>query len=270
MGILPWTLGSITILILLSLAQFTIQTENYIIHQALEISIANNSKTVFKKISDKASSSFKNKDGSDRENLFTTLKLKDLFSQNDENQQKLFLDLVHILYDDLPIFSTDKTINAQRIQELFKEALQQIRTHPDHTTYGKENFHLVSFEGSEQAIKAERFHYMLEGRKGEILPDHYCTIPKLFEFVDIPKEPKKKMLSAFKAKTQILLAILKDENLVEQICEERKKIAKKLKSDKSEATVQKLNNDFQTTVSSFFPPDLQNSIDFDVYKFKNS
>ena len=112
---------------------------------------------------------------------------------------------------------------------------------------------------------------MLKGLSGEILPGHYCIIPKLSDFVDITQQSGIKILNAFAAKRPILSAVLiNKEKVVEDILEERKEIDKKLKGNKNEANVQSLSENFHQKFFSEFPAELQNSIEFDVYKFKDA
>jgi len=274
MGILPWSIGLLSVLMLLFWAQSNRLTEDIFIQQLIKSTLREESKQLFKKISDNASENFR-KLSKRAHPLTSQLHLQTLFvPKTDQNIQKdLFLRLVNILYADLPIFDADPKINQPRIEDLFVEALEYF-SKAENKPKGKATsfFSKAQFEDPLKEVKRDRFFHILNGANGEILPEHPCKIPRLFDFFSTDRYEKGHHLATpFKSKKAVLLALFDTEETVSAIIQRRGSIDKELQKDDSENKIEELSQQFEEQFSPHLLTGIEpKSIDFTVKKPSNN
>jgi len=279
MGIFPWSVGLISIAIMLFWAQSNRLTEDIYIQELIKLNLVAESKRLLSKISSNASEQFREKNPVDkntptRQPLTTRLHLQNLFNfgrkQELSSEKTLFLRLINILYGHLPIFDRDPRRNEQAVEDLFVEALEylsQLETKPRKKEIGV--LATASFEEPIAEIKRDRFFHMLNGANGEVLPDHPCKIPRLFDTLTTDGYKKRSPFIAapFVAQRAVLLTIFENEATVEAVLQRRKAIDKELQKDDSENKIDELKRQFEEEFSGHLYPEIQPSqVDFTVKK----
>jgi len=280
MGILPWSIGLLSVLMLLFWAQSNRLTEDIFIQQLIKSNLHYESKQLFEKISHNASEKFRElSPPTDNEMkrahpLTSRLHLRTLFMSktNQTIQKELFLRLVNILYADLSIFDADPKINQPHIENLFTEALEYL-SKPENKPRGKAAISLskAQFEDPLQEVKRDRFFHILNGANGEILPNHPCKIPRLYDFFTTDKYKNGSYLAApFISKYEVLLTLFDTKETASAIIQRRASIAKELQQDDSENKIEELTQQFEEQFSNHLLQGIEpKSIDFSIKKPSN-
>jgi len=279
MGIFPWTVGLLSIIILLFWAQSNRLTEDVYIQNLIKNNLFDESHRLFSKISYNASEKFRqlakppDNTKSTSPQLTSRLHLYSIsthMSKTDQDVQKeLFLKLINILYARLPIFDADPRKNEHLVEELFIEAFDYL-SKPENRPKkrGTVSLSKAQFEDPHKEIKRDRFFHMLNGANGEILPKYPSVIPRLYDFFTTDKYQNGRYLATpFTSKEPVLLTLFDSQETVAAILQRRESIDQELQGEGTEEKIGELSQQFEEEFSSHLHPGINpKSIDFTVKK----
>lgn len=208
------------------------------------------------------------------EKKFTTsyLHIRDFFSKNQSNKQetvqKIFSNLIRILYKNLPLFPESSDSTEEIIQMIF-EAKDALLADTEGQYKNPLVHHLanMAFEGPIGFHKQFVLKSILQGANTEIIAGKRCLIPRLLDYVTT--RDFKYCMSVYKAPPALLFALFGDKQTVEEVITYRNDLHKKLiqADSKTEYSLENLSAEFKGLFSSKIPSGIdQNLIDFTVTK----
>ena len=264
MGILHWCIGFISIIIVLSWAQFGKQAETQLVHSIIEKHVQETFSDLYKKVTDKARNALPKdpKEDSTPRKLSSKLHVTNLFQEQSPvypAQKELFFKLVDILYGSLPLFKPNGH-NKEEVRELFEEAFEYLKQHNDKKMHVSSLANVI-FDGFNKDKKQYILFHMLNGGETEICPKVPCVIPKLLDFVTTDNH--KSWADLYLARPQIILTIVNDKQATLQILEYRKQLFKQLSGIENKENLEK---EFETAFSSYLPSEIAPHISYGISK----
>jgi hypothetical protein len=278
MGLLPWTFGFLALISALSLYHFQTVVDTKTIHESI-ITKMHTDAVIFstqvrrKAYQAHAKSHTKTEqlphesDSTAQEetrSLTRLLHIPALFAKTDSPQktaqERIFRNLVRILYGSQPIFEVDNEAEIQNLFTLvFKHAMEWEEKFPIKRASDLGN---IPF-GSDDPTGFYRnvFFRILKGGDGEFLHNQSCRIVSILDFVSTQKHDQ--CINAYLAPSPILLATFEKQEVVDEIIAYRDEVYRKLLEE--EGTAATFEKEFREKFERYLPTEISPQyVDFRV------
>jgi hypothetical protein len=307
MGLLPWSFGFMLIITILTWSAVGQISEEALVTKTIIQSVTRQSSERDDKIASKSAAAYQQfcaKTGTPlqdeeeeeeeeeeenakrsrrykpRRRLTSKLHVRALFTNEDsgqkETQEKIFRNLLKVLYAKQPLFSPEGRNDIQ-VQQLFDEVrLKAIDLGPKLPMHSASCLANIELEGQKKDEKQFILFLILKGGDGELFRGRRCHIKPLLSFINMSK--KEVCMSVYLAPDALLKALFENEEVVEKILEYRCTAFKKLHDNKeNESTIDGdndkkslidiLSEEFKSQFASYLPSGIDPQyIDFRVSK----
>jgi hypothetical protein len=309
MGLLPWSFGFLLIISILSWSAIGRMSEETLVTQSIITSVHQQAAELTKKIASKSAAAYRQycekngksapdcdeeeeeEDGEPNRDfvkrlrtprskrpLTSKLHLRSLFSNEDQGQkdtqEKIFRNLLRVLYASQPLFSQTGTDDAQ-LQQLFEEVrLKAIEVGPKFPMTNASFLANLELTGYKKESKQFLLFLLLKGGKGEFFRGRRCYVRPLLSYISMNK--KECCMGIYLAPVPLLLALFEKEDIVEKIVEYRTALHKKILKEKENNStldgeketkdiIEKFSEEFKSQFESSIPPGIDvQYIDFRV------
>ena len=311
MGLLPWSFGFLLIITILSWSAIGRMSEETLVTQSIITSVQQQAAELTKKISSKSAAAYRQycdkngktppdtddeeeEEGEEGESnrdfvkrlrtprskrpLTSKLHLRSLFSNEDQGQkdtqEKIFRNLLRVLYATQPLFSQNGVDDAQ-LQQLFEEVrLKAIEVGPKFPMTNASFLANIELTGYKKESKQFLLFLLLKGGKGEFFRGRRCHVRPLLSYISMNK--KECCMGVYLAPVPLLLALFEKEDVVEKIVEYRTALHKKIIKEKENKStldgekeakdiLERFSEEFKSQFESSIPPGIDvQYIDFRV------
>ena len=291
MGILPWSLGFLLIMTVLSWALFGRVAEETLVTQSLLRVLNSQAATISEAISAKSETAYKeecrrrgiacDEDEEDEQEeepahhkirsrrnghrLTSKLHVRSLFSNDDPaqkpTQEYIFRNLLKVLYGSVPL-CIPRGDNDPYVQQIFDEVRNKaIELGPKLPMHKAQYLANIELGAPNSSASQFALFLILKGGKGEVFPGAPCVVHSLLDYLNMSR--RETCVNVYLAPAPLLKALFENDDVVAQICQQRQEIYRKTHKKESPALAAK-DNDLLNALSDEFKAQFGSSLPREV------